>query len=158
MGTKGKEIAEVDVEKLIAELNKAFADEWLAYYQYWICAEIVEGPAARAIEGELKRIASEELEHAEELATRIMQLGGRPLKNFREVLDKTGCGYQDPPEDPRDVKYILKISIDGERCAIAAYSEILKMVHGKDPVTFQVIRHILEEEVEHEDTLERLMP
>jgi bacterioferritin len=38
MGTKGKEIVKLDAGNLINLLNKAFADEWLAYYQYWVGA------------------------------------------------------------------------------------------------------------------------
>ena len=41
MGMKGREIVEkagLDGDKLINMLNKAYCDEWLAYYQYWIGA------------------------------------------------------------------------------------------------------------------------
>lgn len=34
MGTKGREIVDMDVKELIGVLNKAFSDEWLAYFQY----------------------------------------------------------------------------------------------------------------------------
>ena len=43
MGTKGKEIVNLDVNNLIGLLNKALADEWLAYYQYWVGAKVVRG-------------------------------------------------------------------------------------------------------------------
>ena len=33
MGTRGKSIIKLDVNKLLELLNKAYADEWLAYYQ-----------------------------------------------------------------------------------------------------------------------------
>ena len=33
----------LDVESLIAQLNAALAEEWLAYYQYWVGALVVEG-------------------------------------------------------------------------------------------------------------------
>ena len=39
MGTKGREIVK-DVDKILTMLNKAYSDEWLAYYQYWIGAKI----------------------------------------------------------------------------------------------------------------------
>ena len=32
----------LDVESLIAQLNAALAEEWLAYYQYWVGALVVE--------------------------------------------------------------------------------------------------------------------
>ena len=44
MGTKGIEIVKMDVNELLNLLNEAFSDEWLAYYQYWLGAKIVEGP------------------------------------------------------------------------------------------------------------------
>jgi bacterioferritin len=33
MGTRGKEIVGINTENALALLTKAFADEWLAYYQ-----------------------------------------------------------------------------------------------------------------------------
>lgn len=36
MGRESKRIASVDVQKLLEILNAALAEEWLAYYQYWI--------------------------------------------------------------------------------------------------------------------------
>jgi bacterioferritin len=44
MGTKGRQIVGMDVDELLGILNQAFADEWLAYYQYWLGAKIVKGP------------------------------------------------------------------------------------------------------------------
>jgi bacterioferritin len=43
MGTKGREIVELDVKELIELLNKTYADDWLAYHQYWVSAQIVKG-------------------------------------------------------------------------------------------------------------------
>jgi len=48
MGTKGREIVGMDIDKLIELLNKALADEWLAYYQYWVGAK-VSYPCAQII-------------------------------------------------------------------------------------------------------------
>ena len=36
MGTKGRDIVGINVDRVLELLNKAFADEWLAYYQYWL--------------------------------------------------------------------------------------------------------------------------
>ena len=44
MGTKGAEIVKMDAKQLVAMLNSALADEWLAYYQYWVGALVVKGP------------------------------------------------------------------------------------------------------------------
>ena len=43
MGTKGREIVGMDVDQLLKLLNMAFADEWLAYYQYWLGCQGREG-------------------------------------------------------------------------------------------------------------------
>lgn len=43
MGTKGKAIVGTDVKKLLDMLNKAYADEWLAYYQYWVGSKVACG-------------------------------------------------------------------------------------------------------------------
>ena len=45
MGKKGIEIvaAKIDVNEVIADLNKAYADEWCAHYQYWLAAHWVSG-------------------------------------------------------------------------------------------------------------------
>ncbi|MCD6079878.1 MAG: ferritin, partial [Candidatus Omnitrophica bacterium] len=64
MGTKRREIVGVDVEKLIELLNKAYADEWLAYYQYWIGAKVAEGMMRGAVVQELEEHAQDELRHA----------------------------------------------------------------------------------------------
>ena len=49
MGSKGREIVGLDVEELISVLRKAYADEWLAYYQYWVGAKVAKGPMKEAV-------------------------------------------------------------------------------------------------------------
>jgi len=99
MGTKGIEIAGNEVKEVVELLNKALADEWLAYYQYWVGAKVVKGPMRPNVEDELKEHAGEELEHAGMLADRIVTLGGTPLLSPEELIKKSGCGY-DAPKDP----------------------------------------------------------
>ena len=36
MRQKGREILEIDVNEVINDLNSAYADEWLAHYQYFM--------------------------------------------------------------------------------------------------------------------------
>jgi Protein distantly related to bacterial ferritins len=155
MGTKGREIVDMDVSKLLDLLNKAFADEWLAYYQYWIGAKVVRGSMRGAVEAELEEHAGEELEHAEDLAERIIQLGGTPLLKPEDWYKFTNCGY-DSPED-QDVKKILEQNIKGEQCAIEVYKKLLGMIRDKDPITYHIIVEILEDEVEHEEDLQALL-
>ena len=154
MGTKGRQIVGMDVEELLGMLNSAFADEWLAYYQYWIGARIVKGPMKDAVAAELTLHATEELSHADMLALRIIQLGGTPLVNPELWFKVTHCGYETP--DDAYVKKILAQNIAGEQCAIDVYQKLLKLTRDADPVTYNIILTILEQEVEHEEDLQSL--
>ena len=154
MGTKGRQIVGMDVDELLEMLNKAFAAEWLAYYQYWLGAKIVKGPMKDAVASELLLHATEELGHADMLAMRIIQLGGTPLISPDKWLDHTHCGY-DAPTVPF-VKEILAQNIKGEQCAIDVYQKLLLVVKDADPVTYNIVLTILEQEVEHEEDLQSL--
>ncbi len=157
MGLKAKELvtrAGLDVDTLTAELNRAYCDEWLAYYQYWIGAKVAAGKMAHLIAGELAEHAGEELEHAEKLAKRIIQLGGTPAISPDLWLKESTWEYL-APTNP-DAVTLLKQNIQGERCAIEVYQKLLDMVKGKDLITEHLVREILEDELEHEQDLEDL--
>lgn len=154
MGQKGREIVKMNVDELIGMLNKALSDEWLAYYQYWIGAKVVKGPMKDAVVAELTLHATEELSHAELIATRIIQLGGTPVLSPAEWLKFTGCGY-DAPADPY-VEEVLNQNIKGEQCAIRSYNGLLDITRVADPVSYNMILNILSQEVEHEEDLSAL--
>lgn len=157
MGMKAKELvtrAGLNVDALIKELNSAYCDEWLAYYQYWIGAKVAEGKMFHLIAQELAEHAGEELEHAEKLAKRIIELGGTPAISPDLWLKDSACGFL-APKDPNAL-VLLKQNIQGERCAIEVYQKLLEMVAGKDLVTEHLVREILEDELEHEQDLEDL--
>ncbi len=154
MGTKGRSIVGIDVEHVLELLNKAFADEWLAYYQYWLGAKIVAGPMKDAVIAELMQHATDELRHADMVSNRIIQLGGTPLTTPKAWFDMTNCGY-DEPADPY-VEKILEQNIKGEQCAISVYHSLIEEVGMKDPVTYNMAVQILEDEVEHEEDLQSL--
>jgi len=155
MGTKGREIVSMDVSKLVKLLNKAFADEWLAYYQYWVGAKVVKGPMKEAVIAELTQHAADELRHAEMLTGRVIQLGGTPIIKPEDWYEMTNCGYE-APEDP-SVKAILEQNTKGEQCAIDAYNRLLEATRDKDPVTYNIALQILQDEVEHEEDLQALL-
>ncbi len=155
MGTKGREIIGLDVDELLRLLNKAFADEWLAYYQYWVGSKVAKGPMKDAIIAELVQHATEELGHATLVSDRIIQLGGTPLTNPRQWFDLTNCGY-DPPDNPF-VRILLEQNIKAEQCAISVYDRMMKLTEGKDPITYNMALTILQQEVEHEEDLQALL-
>jgi bacterioferritin len=155
MGTKGREIVGTQLNRVLELLNQAFADEWLAHYQYWLGAKIVAGPMKDAVITELMQHAADELRHADMVTTRIIQLGGTPLTSPKKWYEWTTCGY-DAPEDPF-VQKILEQNIKGEQCAITFYHKMIEEVGLKDPVTYNMAIQILQDEVEHEEDLQALL-
>jgi len=154
MAEIGRSIVKMDVDKLLDLLNKALADEWLAYYQYWIGSKVVKGPMKDAVTAELTLHATEELAHAELLVTRIVQLGGTPVLSPDKWSKITNCGY-DAPEDPY-VEVILDQNIKGEQCAIRTYNKLMDITREADPITYNIILQIITDEVEHEEDLAAL--
>ncbi len=154
MGTKGRAIVGMDVDNLIERLNKALADEWLAYYQYWVGAKVAKGPMRGAVTLELEEHATEELGHALMLVDRILQLGGTPLLAPQDWYEMTNCGYE-PPEDPY-VEVLLEQNIKGEQCAIQVYQELVALTKNADPVTYEMALQIMTEEIVHEEDLQAL--
>ena len=154
MGTKGIEIVGMDLKELLSTLNTAFADEWFAYYQYWLGAKLVKGPMKDAVIAELLQHAADELRHADMVANRIIQLGGTPVTEPKTWYDVKHCGYE-TPNDPF-VATILEQNVAGERCAIGYYKHVLDLTQGKDPVTYNMVLQILQDEVAHEEDLQAL--
>ena len=130
------EVLNLDVQKLTEMLNQALAEEWLAYYQYWVGARVMEGPMRSEIESELLEHADEELEHAGKLITRIIQLGGTPVLS----------------PDPY-IETILEQNLRSERCAIKRYQDIADFTSGIDYTTAKMAVEILEDELDHEEDI-----
>lgn len=144
----------LEIYDIISLLNKAYADEWLAYYQYFIEAKVIKGLMKDAVISELTLHAADELRHANMLAVRIVQLGGTPLLHPSDWLKHTNCGYDAP--NNFDVVNILEDAIKGEQCAIRTYSSIIETTKNKDIVTYDLVSQILADEVEHEEDLQAL--
>ncbi len=143
---------ELGVEKLIDMLNSALAEEWLAYYQYWVGARVMEGPMRKEIETELLIHANEELAHATLIVDRIIQLGGTPVLSPFDWKKIANCEYEAPIDTY--VEVILNQNLRGERCAIQHYKAIADFTNGKDHVTHQIATTILNDELEHEKDIE----
>jgi len=157
MGKQAIKIVELDVKELIKDLNKAYCDEWLAYYAYWYMAKTASGLYYEDISEFLSKIAKDEEEHAGELADRILELGGIPIVNPTELEKNANAPYPAPPKETNDYKKIIKVVLEAEAGAIDVYNKILKKVQGKDHATYQLINHILSEEIKHEQMFEDLL-
>ncbi|MEM2237489.1 MAG: ferritin-like domain-containing protein [Candidatus Caldarchaeum sp.] len=154
MGKTGKEIVKANVDEVISDLLKAYADEWLAHYQYWVAAMWLKGVDADTFKPVLLEMSQHELKHAEKLAQRIIQLGGKPVLDFGKLLTTSGCGYIPPPEDPTDYAKLAKDILKAEACAIKFYSQMVEKYRTTDVVTHEVFEELLEDEVEDEQTWE----
>jgi bacterioferritin len=155
MGSKGREIIGMDVDELLELLRRAYCDEWFAYYQYWLGAKVVKGPMKDAVGAELLQHATEELLHADMVAMRIIQLGGAPVSKPEDWYKLTNCGYN-APDDPF-VKTLLVQNIKGEQCAIGVYKKLMDITKDADPITYNMVLQILQQEVEHEEDLQALL-
>lgn len=155
MGQKGKEILEIDVNEVIKDLNSAYADEWLAHYQYFLYAQVIEGINAEILKEKLEEQSKDEMEHAKELINRILELGGKPTT---DIMKASTCGFSEPPEDYSDLAKVIELVLEGERCAIEKYNALAKKYHMKDLVTHEIFEDLLNDEVSDEEDWENFLP
>jgi bacterioferritin len=156
MGKKSREIVELDVKDLIKDLDKAYCDEWLAYYAWSYMAAVVEGKGTEDMQEYLSKIAKDELEHSQELAERIIELGGLPTNNLAAIEKNANFPYPGVMKKLSDYDEIISLVTAGEAHAIEVYNKLAKKTFGKDHRTYQLVTHILAEEVAHEELFENL--
>lgn len=157
MGKQARAIVDLSLKELVKDLNKAYADEWLAFYLYWYMAQTVSGRAYEDIKEMLEKVAKDELEHATELADLITVLGDVPIANPMDLEKNANSPYMMPPKNTADVSRIIRIVTEAEAGAVEVYNKIVKKTLGKDNVTYQLVSHILSEEVAHEEMFENLL-
>ncbi len=157
MGKQARAITEISLKDLVKDLNKAYADEWLAFYLYWYMAQTVSGRAYEDIKEMLEKLAKDELEHAGELADLIVKLGDVPISNPMELEKNANTPYPLPPKNTADINRIIRIVSEAEAGAIEVYNKLAKKTFGKEHVIHQVVTHILSEEIDHEEIFENLL-
>lgn len=156
MGRTAKEIVKANVQEVISDLNKAYADEWLAHYQYWLTAQWIRGMDADTLKQVLIQQAADELTHAETLANRIIQLGGTPVMQFDQLTATAKCGFKEPPSDPANLKQVVQDVLAAEACAIESYNELSEKYRTTDIVTKEIFETLLEDEVGDEEKWENI--
>jgi bacterioferritin len=156
MGDRFRKTSGVDLKGLIADLNRAYCDEWLAFYAYTYAAAVVSGKGYEDMEEFLKKIAGDELEHQGEVADMIIKLGGMPISNPMDLEKNANAPYPAPPKKTDDYDKIIEFVLAAEGGAIDAYRQIAKKTFGKEDVVYQLVTHILSEEVQHEEMFENL--
>ncbi|MHA1839882.1 MAG: DNA protection during starvation protein [Candidatus Ranarchaeia archaeon] len=153
MGKVAREVVEkagVDVDKLLGLFVKNASAEITTYYYYTILRSNLIG-----LEGEtIKEIAEvariEDRNHFEALVPRIYELGGKLPDDMKAFHDISACPPANLPPDPSDVKAMLTVLVEAERCAVRGYTQICHMTAGKDHRTYDLALAILNEEIEHE--------
>jgi len=151
------EKAGVDVAELLELLVNNAAAELTTFYYYTILRVNLTG-----IEGEsIKQIAEdariEDRNHFEALVPRIYELGGKLPDDMKAFHDCSACPPAKLPKDPTDVKAILKVLVNAERCAVRGYTHICNLTAGKDHRTYELALAILNEEIEHEAWFSELL-
>ncbi len=133
-------------KELLDLLNEAIAREMQVAIQYMWQHVMWSGPVHFSVKDELKKIAIEEMKHAEMIAERLFYLGGKPTtKPSPIVVGET-------------LKEMLEIDAKDEEKAIKLYKEIMKKALDEgDIVTARIFEDILKDEEEHHDTFISLL-
>jgi len=139
----------VDIDRLLELLVKNAAAELTTYYYTILRVNLI------GLEGEgIKEIAEtarvEDRNHFEALVPRIYELGGELPEDMKEFHDLSACRPARLPSDPTDIKAMLTVLVEAERCAVRGYTQICNMTAGKDHRTYDLALAILNEEIEHE--------
>jgi ferritin-like protein len=102
------------------------------------------------LEGEgIKEIAEvaciEDRNHFEALVPRIYELGGKLPASMVDFHDISACPPAVLSADLTDIKAMLTVLVEAERCAVRGYTHICNMTAGKDHRTYELSLAILNE-------------
>ena len=153
MGKVARQVVEqagVDVNALVDKLVRAAGAEFTTFYYYTILRVNAIGMEGEGLKEIIEDARIEDRNHFEALTPRIYELGGALPRDIRQFADVAGCPDAYLPANPRDVKALLNVLVEAERCAIRVYTEICALTAGKDARTYELSAAILHEEVEHE--------
>jgi bacterioferritin len=133
-------------KKIVDELTKAYWAEIETIMNYIAHSVNLDGVRAEAIKKSLAADISEELVHAQGLAKRIKELGGKAPGSFDF---KAAQESLQPKKDTTDVTSVIKGVIDAEQAAIKQYNKMIRLCDGHDYVTQDLCVRILSEEEAH---------
>jgi len=142
--------AGVDLDQLVELLVKNAAAELTTFYYYTILRVNLIGLEGEGIKEIAETARIEDRNHFEALVPRIYELGGKLPENMKIFHDMSACPPALLPKDPTDVKAMLKVLVEAERCAVRGYTHICNLTAGKDHRTYDLSLAILNEEIEHE--------
>lgn len=142
-----------DRETVIKLLNEALATEIVCVLRYKRHFFMAAGIHAEPVATEFLEHANEEMQHADRIAERIVQLRGEP--NF----SPDGLSLRSHAEyvEGDSLKEMIKENLVAERVAIESYREMVTYIAEKDPTTRRMLEEILASEEEHADDLVSLL-
>jgi bacterioferritin len=138
-----------DREQVIKILNEALATEIVCVLRYKRHYFMAQGIHAEPIAAEFLQHANEEQGHADQLAARIIQLGGAPNFSPEGLLMRSHSEYV----EGTTLLDMIKEDLVAERVAIDSYTEMIHYVGGDDITTRRMLEGILAVEEEHADDL-----
>jgi bacterioferritin len=142
-----------DRDKVLQMLNEALATELVCVLRYRHDYFVARGLKGKVAAEEFLEHATQEQEHADEIAERIVQLGGEPDFNPTTLLGRSHSEYR----IGRDVQEMIRENLVAERIAIDSYRQMIQYLGNDDPTTRRMLEGILATEEEHADDLADLL-
>lgn len=142
-----------DPKVVVGVLNSALATEIVCVLRYKRHYFMAQGIASESVKQEFAQHATEEQEHADRLAERIVQLGGEPDFDPETLVKRSHSEYK-PGTSLLDM---LREDLVAERIAIESYREIVEWMHGKDPTSKRMMEEILAKEEEHAEDIQSML-
>ena len=140
-------------DTVIKLLNEALATEIVCVLRYKRHYFMATGISSLSVKGEFLQHATEEQVHADQLAERIVQLGGEPNLSPEGMLNRSHSEYV----EGESLVEMIKEDLVAERIAIDSYREMIIYVGTDDPTTRKVLEGILAQEEEHAEDLSSLL-
>ncbi len=142
-----------DRKAVIGMLNGALATELVCVLRYKRHYYTVSGLQNGPIKAEFLEHATQEQEHADWLAERIVQLNGEPDFNPATLLEHSHAEY----DDSADVQSMVRANLIAERVAIESYRQMIAKIGDSDPTTRHLLIKIMAVEEEHADDMRDLL-
>jgi bacterioferritin len=141
------------VETVVKLLNEALATELVCVLRYRRHYFMASGIHAESVKTEFLEHAQEEQEHADEIAERIVQLGGQPNFSPDGILNRSHSEYV----EGASLEDMIKEDLVAERVAIDSYRGMLDYIGNDDPTTRRMLESIQAKEEEHAEDLASLL-
>jgi bacterioferritin len=144
---------QADRETVIELLNEALATEIVCVLRYKRHYFMASGIHAQSIATEFLEHANEEQGHADQIAERIVQLGGAPNFSPDGLLSRSHAEYVEGDT----LIDMIKEDLVAERIAIDGYREMINYLGNNDPTSRRMMEGILAIEEKHADDLVNLL-